>query len=269
MFINKIASRASHIDSRLCIGLDPHYEFITKQLGFDSIFKFNQAVVDATYDLALCYKPQIAHYSAFSLEKDLKQTIEYIHDKDDSLTVILDAKRGDIGSTAEYYAQEVFVRFAADATTVNPYLGAESIKPFLSNPDKGVIALIRTSNPSSADIQCQLIEGNKPLYKYIAKQLIKETGDNPNLLFVMGATDTDAIQQMRSSFPGHWFLVPGIGAQGGRLADTIKAGGSKLIINATRSVIYPQWSGKGDYFKQVREEAKKLHHQIKAAIHMM
>ena len=265
MFIDKVISRANQINSRLCIGLDPHYKIITKQLGFSSVFKFNQAIVDATYDLALCYKPQIAHYSACSLEKDLEQTIEYIHNKDDNLTVILDAKRGDIGSTAEYYAREAFSRFNADATTVNPYLGAESIKPFLSDPTKGVIALIRTSNPSSADIQCQLI-GHEPLYQYIAKLLIKETADNPNLLFVMGATDTEAIQRIRSDFLNHWFLVPGIGAQGGSLTDTIKAGGTNLIINATRSVIYPQWDGKGDYFEQVRNAATKLHQQINSLI---
>lgn len=268
MFIDKIISRARHLDSRLCIGLDPHYEFITKRLGFKSVFKFNQAIIDATYDLALCYKPQIAHYSAFSLEQDLEQTIEYIHAKDAALTVILDAKRGDIGSTAEHYAREVFDRFAADAATVNPYLGTESIIPFLKYRKKGVIALARTSNLSSADIQCQLVAG-EPLYKYISELLVKETSNNPNLLFVVGATDTTAIQLMRASFPDHWFLVPGIGAQGGSIPDTIRAGGKNLIINATRSVIYPQITGGKDYFETVRDEAKKLHHEIKTAMHSM
>lgn len=268
MFINKITHRADHLKSRLCIGLDPNYEFITKQLGFSSVFKFNQAIIDATYDLALCYKPQIAHYGAFALEKELEQTIDYIHAKDDDLTVILDAKRGDIGSTAEHYAREVFNRFDADATTVNPYLGTESIMPFLKYQDKGVIVLARTSNPSSADIQCQLVEG-EPLYKYISRLLIQESAGNPNLLFVVGATDTGAIGLMRSSFPDRWFLVPGIGAQGGNLSDTIKAGSKNLIINATRSVIYPKWAGKGDYFEKVREGAKKLHNEIKAIIHTL
>ena len=262
MFLNKLTSRAKNYNTQLCIGLDPHPDIIFNTLQFSSVLDFNKAIIDATADLALCYKPQIAHYSAYGLEHELVATIDYIHQKDKTLTAILDAKRGDIGSTAEYYAREAYQRYRADAVTVNPYLGFDSIAPFLDYQDRGVIVLAKTSNTSSDWLQCQLIN-RKPLYLALAEQLDKQAQHNENLLFVVGATDTTALATMREHFPQRWFLVPGIGAQGGNLPATLTAGGKHLIINASRAISYPQWDGEQDYFAQVRAAALTLRDNIR------
>ncbi len=254
MFVTQLAQRATSQHTRLCIGLDPHIDFIRDRLSYDSVLAFNRAVIDATADLALCYKPQIAHYSAYGLEKELQQTIDYIHQKDPSLTVILDAKRGDIGSTAQYYAREVFDRYAADAVTVNPYLGFDSVAPFLAYQDRGVIVLIRTSNPSGDDVQCQLVN-DKPLYFSLAEQLDRQAEGSEQLLFVMGAADIVALRAVRERFPQRWLLVPGIGAQGGDLPAVLQAGGANLIVNVGRAILYPEWDGQQDYMALVRQAA--------------
>jgi orotidine-5'-phosphate decarboxylase len=261
MFIDKLELRAHELKNQLCIGLDPEPDFILKKLGMSSVVSFNKAVIDATQDLALCYKPQIAHYNGFGLEKDLSQTIEYIHNLNNNLTVILDAKRGDIGSTASHYAKESFERYQADAVTVNPYLGFDSLLPFFNYKDRGVIALARTSNPSADWLQLQPIN-HQPLYLALAEHLDNQANQDKNLLFVVGATDCTAIKKMRDKFPKKWFLVPGIGTQGGDIKETITHGGDKVIINVTRSILYPKWDGKKDYFEAVRQSALDFYHQI-------
>ncbi|MEZ4818483.1 MAG: orotidine-5'-phosphate decarboxylase [Bdellovibrionota bacterium] len=145
MFDTLFLERAKNVKSLLCIGLDPNVQFIKEQTGL-SVYDFNKKVVDHTIDLALSFKPQIAHYSALGLEKDLEKTIEYIRSRNDKVPIILDAKRGDIGSTAEMYAKEAYERYAVDAVTVNPYLGIDSILPYLKYSEKGIIVLAKTSN---------------------------------------------------------------------------------------------------------------------------
>lgn len=265
MFLEKLHERSISHNTRLCIGLDPDVDFICHTLGFNSVGAFNQSIIDATADLALCYKPQIAHYSAYGLEGDLLDTIDAIHKKDRHLTVILDAKRGDIGSTAQHYATEAFQRYRADAVTVNPYLGFDSIAPFLAHEGCGVVVLARTSNASSAWLQCQIID-QQPLYLRLAKQLDAEAKHNDRMLFVVGATDPHAIAQMREAFPDRWLLIPGVGAQGGDIEAVIRAGGNRLIINVSRAILYPQWDGKQDYFERVRQAALQLTHQILASV---
>jgi len=265
MFIKKIEYRAKHKSTLLCVGLDPNPKFILDKLGMDSVISFNKAVIDATEDLALCYKPQIAHYSAFGLEKDLINTIAYVHNKNEHLTVILDAKRGDIGSTAEHYAVEAFDRYGADAVTVNPYLGFDGLAPFLKYNGRGVIALARTSNPSADWPQLQIVDG-KPFFLALAKKMDEQAHHSENLLFVVGATDQYSLAKMREQFPERWFLVPGIGTQGGNINDAVSTGGKKIIINVTRAILYPKWDGKSDYFEIVRAEALKFHKKINSAL---
>lgn len=261
MFAEKITNRAHASNTRLCVGLDPILEKITAATGSNNVFDFNKQVIDATAEFALCYKPQIAHYSALSIENQLEDTIHYIHNTYPDIPVILDSKRGDIGSTAECYAREAFERYQADAVTVNPYLGADSIKPFVDYKDKGVIVLAKTSNPSAALLQDLDIDG-KPLYVFLTEALLKQF---PNLLFVVGATDKEALQTMHAHFPDQWFLVPGVGAQGGTAEDVIKNAGANVIINATRSIIYPNNAG-DDYFKAVKNSAMTLHCAIQQSL---
>jgi orotidine-5'-phosphate decarboxylase len=258
MFIDKLENRAQKSKTRLCIGLDPDLDFIFNTLGMDSVLSFNRSVIDVTKDLALCYKPQIAHYSAFGLEKDLSDTIRYIHSLEDNLSVILDSKRGDIGSTALYYAKEAFERYQADAVTVNPYMGFDSLQPFLAYKDRGVIALAKTSNSSSDWLQLQAI-GDQPLYLALAEHLDNQAHKYKNLLFVVGAIDCVALKKMREKFPSKWFLVPGIGAQGGDLQEVLSCSGDKTIINVTRAILYPEWGGQKDYFDAVRQSALYFH----------
>ena len=175
-----------------------------------SVAEFNRGVIEATSDLAICYKPQIAHYSAAGIEDDLLSTIDFLRSQ--NLPVILDAKRNDIGSTADRYASEVFERYGADATTVNPYLGYDGIAPFLEYEGKGVFVLAKTSNPSASwqTWQCDA----EPLYLKLARSIHDDSGASEALGFVVGATDPDALVTMRRAFPDTWFLAPGVGAQG-------------------------------------------------------
>lgn len=260
MFITQLEQRAKQLNTLLCVGLDPWPEFIHDSLAIKNIFSFNQAIIEATADVALCYKPQIAHYHAYGLEKELEQTIDYLHQL--NIPVILDAKRGDIGSTAEYYAKEAFVRYNADAVTVNPYLGFDSIAPFLAYEGRGVIVLARTSNPSADWLQKLPAPHHKPLYLALAEHLDDCAQHNPNLLFVVGATDTQAIAAMRAQFPQRWFLIPGIGVQGGSLQQACQLAGPQCLLNVTRAIIYPEGGQRDGYFSTVRQAAQKFHQEI-------
>lgn len=243
-------------NSLLCIGLDPDLEKIPSHLlkTKNPIFEFNKAIVDSTNDLVCCYKPQIAFYASNGLPgiKALIQTITYIHLKYPQIPVILDAKRGDIGSTAEQYAKEVFDVYRVDAVTVNPYLGFDSLKPFLEKEDKGIIILARTSNPGAKDFQ-DLKVNKTPLYIEIAKKVVDWDKTYGNCLMVVGATWPEQLKEIRSIVKDMFFLVPGIGAQGGDLEKTLKAGLTKnksgLIINSSRGIIFSE---------NPRKEAKKL-----------
>ncbi|MBW1999609.1 MAG: orotidine-5'-phosphate decarboxylase [Deltaproteobacteria bacterium] len=255
----------SRHDSLVCVGLDPDTSRIPDHL-FESknpIFEFNRAIVDATADLVCAYKPQFAHYAAERAEGQLAMTIDYIHETYPGVPVILDAKRGDIGSTAKMYAKEAFERYGADALTVNPFLGADSLTPFLENKDRGVVILCRTSNPGARDIQDLEVDGKK-LYQVIAYKASHEWNYNSNILLVVGATYPEELKEIRYIVGDMPLLVPGIGAQGGDVEAAIRNGldshGTGMIINSSRGIIYAG-SGK-DFAFAAREAAKVLRDEI-------
>ena len=254
-FNEKLQAAWAKSRSLVCVGLDPEKKRLPERLFNrpDAIFAFNKAIIDATHDIVCAYKPQFAHYAAIAAEDQLAATIDYIHDRYPHVPVILDAKRGDVGSTAEFYAVEAFERYRADAVTVNPYLGGDSIAPFTKYADKGVILLCRTSNPGGADLQEQMIDGEplEPLYLRVAKLAANEWNGNKNLSLVVGATVPQVIADVRRVVGDMPLLVPGVGAQGGDLRATVAVGrdssGAGLVINASRSVIY---ASSGDDFAQ-------------------
>jgi len=266
-FQQKLNNIIKKNNSLLCVGLDPHLEKIPKHIlkKKNPIFEFNKTIIDVTADFVCCYKPQIAFYAANGLAgiKALIQTIAYIHLKYPEIPVILDAKRGDIGSTAEQYAKEVFDVYLTDAVTVNPFLGLDSLKPFLERRDKGIIILARTSNPGASDFQ-DLRVNITPLYMEIAKRIVVWNKTYKNCLMVVGATWPEQLQKVREIAPEMFFLIPGIGSQGGDLKNTLKYGLTKeksgLIISASRSIIFAS-NGK-DFAKTARKEALKLKKEI-------
>jgi orotidine-5'-phosphate decarboxylase len=230
-------------DSLVCVGLDPDPSKLPPDLRSDPtpFLAFGRRIVDATRGVAAAYKPQIAFYSALGKEDELAATIEYIRDRAPEALIILDAKRNDIGNTAEAYAREAFDRYGADAVTVSPYMGEDSVAPFLARPDRGAILLCRTSNPGARDFQDLLIEG-VPLYARVAARAAARWNAHRNLMLVVGATYPAEMAELRRAHPELWFLVPGIGAQGGDLDAVLSAGldsaGGGLLINSSRAIIY-------------------------------
>lgn len=264
-FIRRIEAAQQANNSLLCVGLDPEPSKFPAHLSQnpDAVFEFNRAIIDATADLVCCYKPQIAHFAALSEENTLLRLIQHIQTKYPSIPVILDAKRGDIGSTAEKYAQEAFERYQADAVTLNPYLGKDSIDPFLNYADKGVILLCRTSNPGAKDLQ-DLDCGGKPLYQRVAETIATQWNDNKNCLLVVGATWPEQIAEVRAIVGDMPFLVPGVGAQGGDVEQIIKHGRGKntdaLIISSSRAILYA--SKNEDFAGAARTAALKQRDEI-------
>jgi orotidine-5'-phosphate decarboxylase len=266
-FLEQLQETITHHNSLLCVGLDVDLHKIPQHLQAepDAIYLFNKAIIDATSDMVCAYKPQIAHYSAYGETglKALEQTISYIKDTYEHIPVILDAKRGDIGTTTDGYVKEAFDVLQADAVTVNPYLGFDSLQPFFEQKDKGIIVLCRTSNKSASDFQDLMID-HTPLYIHIAKK-IKEWNDiYKNILMVVGATWPEELKEVRNIAPDMFFLVPGIGAQGGDVEKTLQAGlrGDKsgLIITSSRAIIYA--SNGEDFAQKAREKAGELKEQI-------
>jgi orotidine-5'-phosphate decarboxylase len=238
-FFAAVAARQAQTHSMLCIGLDTDLQRVPAcmQQMADPILAFNKAIIDATVDLACCYKPQIAYYASQGVESQLEETIAYLHQR--QLPVLLDAKRGDIGSTAEHYAREAFERYGADAVTVNPYMGQDSLKPYLEHQDKGVIVLCRTSNPGGADIQNLVLENGQRVYEHIAEQAAGAWNTYGNIGLVTGATHPAELARIREITGDMPFLVPGVGAQGGDVGALMAAGqGGMLIINSSRAIIY-------------------------------
>ena len=264
-FIKAIESAWQEKDSLVCVGLDPDISKIPAHLHNleNPLFEFNRAIVDATADLVCAFKPQIAYYSASHAERDLERTIDYIHQNYPGIPVILDAKRGDIGSTAEKYVQEVFDRYKSDAVTVNPYMGADTLQPFLNREDKGVIILCRTSNPGARDIQ-DLDSNGKKLYQIVASKAANEWNYNGNVLLVVGATFPKELEEIRSVVGDMPFLVPGIGAQGGDVESAVTNGktrnGRGMIINSSRGIIYA--SNRNDFAEAARNAAVTLRDEI-------
>lgn len=267
-FMEKLAAAWRDNDSLICVGLDPEPARFPACFADSKrpIFDFNKAIIDATADIVCAYKPQIAHYAAAQAEDQLADTIAYIRERAPAVPVILDAKRGDIGSTAGYYAKEAFVRYGADAVTVNPYMGGDTIEPFSSWADRGVILLCRTSNPGAGDLQDRLIDG-RPLYQHVAIAAANDWNKNRNLCLVMGATSPQQLADVRALIGDMPLLVPGVGAQGGDAEAVIRFGatpdGTGLIINSSRGVLY---ASQGDDFAQAaRAATEALRQQTNAA----
>jgi orotidine-5'-phosphate decarboxylase len=240
-FAERLARAHHSSGSLLCVGLDPDPARLPKDLGSDPIYAFNRRIVDATADFTAAYKPQIAFYSALGAESQLAASIRYIRERAPSALVILDAKRNDIGNTAEAYVREAFDRYEADAVTVNPYMGEDSVRPFLARADRGAILLCRTSNSGAHDFQDLLVDG-LPLYRRVAERAAAHWNELGNLMLVVGATYPREMADLRRAHPEVPFLVPGIGAQGGDLQATLEAGldahGAGLLISSSRNLIY-------------------------------
>lgn len=259
-FIAQLAAAWRRNDSLLCIGLDPEPERLSAP-----IFEFNKAIIDATADLVCAYKPQFAHYAAHRAEGDLERTIEYIHRACPDLPVILDAKRGDVGNTAERYAAEAFTRYGADALTVNPYLGGDALEPFLRHEAKGVVILCRTSNVGARDIQ-DLQSGGRPLFHVIAELAAQRWNTRGNCMLVVGATYPQELAQVRRLVGDMPLLVPGVGAQGGDVVQVVlngqTAAGTGLVISSSRAILYAS-PGK-DFATAARAAALTLRDRINA-----
>lgn len=234
-FIRKLEAAIAKNNSLLCVGLDPDP---AKLPAGQPVVDFNKAIIDATADLVCAYKPNSAFYESRGPEgiTELKQTCEYIQQT--SLPIILDFKRGDIGNTNDYYASFAFEYLGVDAITVQPYQGQEAIQSFLDYTDKGMIVLCRTSNPGAGEFQDLEVSGRK-LYQQVAENVATKWNANGNCLLVVGATAPAELAEIRHIVGDDmYFLVPGIGAQGGDIEATLKAGGDELIINSSRGVIY-------------------------------
>ncbi len=261
-FIQQLTAAWQKNNSLLCVGLDPDpAKFPASLKGRDDrIFEFCTAIVDATADLVCAFKPQIAYFAARRAEDQLEALIAHIHEKHPGMPVILDSKRGDIGSTAEQYAIEAFERYQADAVTVNPYMGRDSVDPYLAYPDKGVILLCRTSNPGGSDLQFLDVGGEK-LYERVARLAASEWNTTSQISLVVGATFPAEIARVRAIVGDMPLLVPGIGAQGGDIEATVHAGRTKdatgLMINSSRAILY---AGKDENFasaaRQVAQETR-------------
>lgn len=246
----------------LCVGLDPDMDKLPKHLREDEedpIYEFNKKIIDATAPYCVSFKPNTAFYEAYGLSgvESLEKTIKYIKKNHPDHFLIADAKRGDIGNTSTMYAKAFFNRLNADAITVAPYMGSDSVKPFLQFEGKWAIVLGLTSNEGSADFQQQQINGRDFYLNVIEK--CASWGTSDNMMFVVGATKAEMFEGIREIIPNHFLLVPGVGAQGGSLKDVCKYGLNKdvgLLINSSRGIIYAS-NGK-DFAQKAGEEAKKM-----------
>jgi len=261
-FLKKLENAAQKNNSLLCVGLDPDPELMPDGI---SVFEFNKAIIEATSDLVCAYKLNLAFYEALDIEgiDALKRTIKYIPN---DILVIGDAKRGDIGNTAKAYAKAIFANFGFDATTVNPYLGFDSVEPFIQYRDKGVFILCRTSNAGAVDFQslrCEAEPNYRPLFEIVAEKA-KEWNHYGNIGLVVGATYPEELRLIRQSHPNMPILIPGIGAQGGDLALAVRYGvdaqGEKAILNSSRQIIYA--SREKDFDEAARRVASSLRDQI-------
>ena len=259
-FTEKLANATHKNKSLLCIGLDPDPKLMPKNTG---VLEFNQAIIEATSDLVCAYKLNLAFYEALDEGLDaLKLTIKFIPD---DIPVIGDAKRGDIGNTAKAYAKAIFTNLDCDATTVNPYLGFDSVEPFIQYKDKGVFILCRTSNAGALDFQslrCEAESGHRPLFELVALKA-EEWNKYGNIGLVVGATYPEELKLIRNAHPDMPLLIPGIGAQGGDLTATVRYGvnanGEKAILNSSRQIIY---ASQEDFAQAARRVASSLREQI-------
>lgn len=261
-FEDKLARAWDGSGAGLCVGLDPILQRLpAKHAAADRpVLAFNRYIVDLVGDLVCAFKPQAAHHAALGAEQDLADTIAYIRQTQPHAVVILDAKRGDIGSTADMYAKEAFERYDADAVTVNPYMGDDTILPFLGRPDRAAVVLCRTSNPDAGRIQ-DVESGGEPVFAAVARRAETVWSRHGNVMLVVGATSPEAdILTVRRAAPSLTLLAPGIGEQGGSIEALSRAGrrsdGRGLIASASRSVLY---AGAPE---AVRAAAETLHDQL-------
>jgi orotidine-5'-phosphate decarboxylase len=256
-------------DSLLCVGLDPDPARLPAAVraGPDPIFTFCRAIVDATADLVCAFKPQIAYFAAHRAEDELQALIAHIHQRHPGIPVVLDAKRGDIGSTAEQYAREAFERFQADAVTLNPYMGHDSLEPWMQWRDRGLFLLCRTSNPGGADLQ-SLDVGGEMLYERVARLAGTRWNPHGQTGLVVGATVPRELQRVRAIVGDMPLLVPGIGAQGGDIEATVGAGclpdGTGMLVNSSRAILY---AGTGeDFALAARHAARDTRDALRKAV---
>ena len=272
-FLTQLAASWARSDSLVCVGLDPEIERFPSELAAhpSPIFQFNKAIIDATAELVCAYKPQFAHYAAYEAEDQLERTIEYIHRSYPGVPVILDSKRGDIGNTAERYAIEAFERYGADAVTVNPYLGGDALEPFLKREDRGVAVLCRTSNPGARDLQDLEVgpgtgDGRRRLYHVVAELAARRWNTRGNCLLVVGATYPKELAEIRQIVGEMPLLVPGVGAQGGDVAQVVRNGqtaaGTGLLVSSSRAILYA--SAGEDFASAARAAALALRNEINA-----
>ena len=274
-FIQALRARWEQAGSLVCVGLDPEPAKFPAQFADDpdAVFNFCRAIVDATAGYACSFKPQIAHFAALGAEDALQRLIAHIHASHAGIPVLLDSKRGDIGSTAQHYATEAFDRYGADAVTVNPYLGRDSLQPFLDRADKGVIVLCRTSNPGAGDLQDLLVDSGsgagrpaalRPLYQHVAAKIAREWNGNGNCALVVGATWPEQLREVRAIVGEMPLLVPGVGAQGGDVEAVVThakaADGTGLMISSSRAILYAS-SGE-DFAAAAGSAAKTLRDEI-------
>jgi len=253
--------------SFLCVGLDSEINKIPPHLlrEEDPVFEFNRQIIDATIDFAVAYKPNLAFYESSGLKGwiSLEKTISYLHMKKDHVFLIADAKRGDIGNTSQQYAKAFFEILDVDAITVAPYMGSDSVKPFLTYPEKWVILLALTSNKGASDFQ-YIKSGDHFLFEQVL-QTSSQWGTTDNMMYVVGATQAEQLATIRKIVPDHFLLVPGVGAQGGSLQDVARYGMTKdigLLVNASRSIIFA--SNHEDFAEKAREEAMKMQKEMEA-----
>jgi orotidine-5'-phosphate decarboxylase len=256
--------------SFLCVGLDSEINKIPPHLlrEEDPVFEFNRHIIDATIDFAVAYKPNLAFYESCGMKGwiSLEKTMSYLHMKKDHVFLIADAKRGDIGNTSKQYAKAFFEILDADALTVAPYMGSDSVQPFLDYPGKWVILLALTSNKGASDFQ-YLESGDSHLFEHVLRSSSK-WGSPENMMYVVGATQAQQLETIRKIVPDHFLLVPGVGAQGGSLQEVARYGMTKdigLLVNASRSIIFA--SNKEDFAEKAREEAMKIQNEMKELMH--
>ena len=275
-FVDMLARAERQNSSMLCVGLDPEPARFPARLKGDAsrIYDFCAAIVDATADLVMAFKPQIAYFAAHRAEAQLERLMEHLRRTAPQVPVILDAKRGDIGSTAEQYAIEAFERYGADAVTLSPFMGFDSVQPYLQRQGKGAFLLCRTSNPGGDDLQNQRLAGvaGEPLlYEHIAMLAQGRWNINGQLGLVVGATYPAEIARVRALAPTLPMLIPGVGAQGGDASATVRAGwrggaghtDAAIVVNSSRAILYA--SPGQDFVAAARAEALRTRDLLQAA----
>lgn len=269
-FLEMLTGAQARNNSLLCVGLDPEPSKFPGNWVNDPtrIGHFCAAVVDATKDLVGCFKPQIAYFAAHRAENQLEWLINYIHKEAPGVPVILDAKRGDIGATAEQYAREAFDRYQADAVTLSPFLGLDSIEPYMKYDGKGLILLCRTSNPGGSDLQAQVLADGQSLYEHIARLASGPWNAGGQIGLVVGATYPGELARVRELAPTLPLLIPGIGAQGGDAEATVRAGwrlNGPIVVSSSRAVLYAKPNDGEAWQLATRRVALATQHQLNAA----